>query len=396
MKQNRTIKAAVGALLMMVLSAMYAWSYFKFELGNAYPVWTQKQITLNFTIMMSLFCLGGLFAGSVLKKLSKTVQLLIAAALIGVGFFGVSLLPASSGAALVQMYICYGVLNGFGTGIAYNAVLSGVQPWFPDKPGMISGVLLMGMGIGTLILGKLANAMIGAMGLNMTFRVFAIASAAILAVCSPIICLPGSDFSVTAAAASGSSAAKDYTTAEMIKRPTVWIYFVWNIMLSASGMLVINSASSITVFYGLAAVVGLFVSLFNGFGRLFIGGCMDKLGWKGTMYLINGILLLSGVLLLIGDRAGSPAIVVIGMLCTGICYGGGITICAALIRQLYGGKHYASNFSVCNLCTIPASILGPMLSAALQDGSGGYTSTFIMVIVMAAVAYVLNFFVRKP
>lgn len=86
----------------------------------------------------------------------------------------------------------------------------------------------------------------------------------------------------------------------------------------------------------------------------------------------------------------------VGMLLMGVCYGGGITISAALIRQLYGSKHYASNFSVCNLCLIPASILGPMLSAVLQDASGGYWTTFLMVVILGVVTMGMNLFIRRP
>ena len=398
MKNKKAVlRGALGLLLMLVLGAMYAWSYFRVALGDAYPAWSQTQVTLNFTILMSCFCVGGLLAGSVLIRLSKTVQLIIAAILLGGGFFGVSLLPAAPGPALWQLYICYGVLTGLGTGIAYNAVLSGVQPWFPNSPGAISGVLLMGMGFGSLILGNVAAALLGVLTLNATFRVFAIGTLVVLLCCAPVIRPPksGETDAVTAGAKTVGDE-RSYTTAEMLRRPTFWLYFVWNIMLSASGMLVINSASSITLFYGLAAVIGLVVSVFNGLGRLGIGGCMDRLGWKKTMYLNNGVLLASGALLLAGDRSGSGFVVLAGMLLMGICYGGGITISAALIRQLYGSEHYAANFSVCNLCMIPASILGPMISAALQDGSGGYLSTFIMVLVIGAAALVLNLFIRKP
>ncbi|MCD8117533.1 MAG: hypothetical protein LUE21_10575 [Oscillospiraceae bacterium] len=85
-----------------------------------------------------------------------------------------------------------------------------------------------------------------------------------------------------------------------------------------------------------------------------------------------------------------------GMLFMGVCYGGGITISASLIRSLYGPDHYAANFSVCNLCSIPASIIGPMISAWLQDGSGAYLSTFVMVMVIGLTALVLNVFIRRP
>ena len=398
MKHKRILLGASGVVLMLFLGAMYAWSYFKVALGAAYPAWSQTNITLNFTIMMSCFCLGGLVAGSFLKKLTKRRQLILAAVLAAAGFWGVSMLPEDPGAALMQLYLCYGVLNGLGTGIAYNAVLSGVQPWFPDCPGLISGALLMGLGFGALILGNIAAALMGAVGLSATFRVFAIAMLIVLLAGAAIVRQPGERDELPAGQnAAASAPAMELTTAQMLRRPTFWIYFVWNVCLSASGMLVINSASSIAVHYGLAAVVGLVISVFNGLGRLAVGSCMDRLGWKSTMYLANCVLLASGIVLLLGDRAGSGAVVLAGMLLMGVCYGGGITISAALIRQLYGSRNYASNFAVCNLCTIPASIIGPMISAALQDMSGGgYFSTFVMVIIMGAVTLALNFGIRKP
>ena len=396
MKQTRYLRAAVGVLLMLLLGAMYAWSYFKVAVEAAYPAWSQSQVTLTFTIMMSCFCVGGLLAGSALRRLGKRWQTVLAAALIALGYWGVSVLPSGGQAALVQLYLCYGVLNGLGTGIAYNAVLSGIQPWFPDCPGLISGCLLMGMGFGALLLGNIADWLIGLAGLAVTFRIFALVLLVVLLLGSLALRLPGEADKLPLVRQTGTTPSQDLTTAQMLRRPTFWLYFLWNICLSAGGMLVINSASSITVYYGLAAVIGLLVSVFNVVGRLIIGSCMDRLGWKRTMYLDNAVLLLSGLLLLLGDRSNGGGVVLVGMLLMGVCYGGGITISAALIRQLYGSKHYASNFSVCNLCLIPASILGPMLSAALQDASGGYWTTFLMVVILGVVTMGMNLFIRRP
>ena len=396
----RLARGLVGIVLMLFLGAMYAWSYFKVALGAAYPMWNQTQVTLAFTVLMSVFCLGGLLAGSVLsRRMSKAAQTAVAAVLVGAGFFGTSLLPPDGAAALIQLYLCYGLLTGLGTGIAYNAVLSCVQPWFPDYPGLISGALLMGMGFGSLILGNVAAKLVPAIGLPATFRVFAAAMLAVLLLGSLFLRLPTKEDALPAPKVKRVSAAgqEEFTTPQMLRRPTFWVYFLWNLCMSAGGMLVINSASSISLYYGLAAVIGLLVSVFNGLGRLAIGSCMDSLGWKRTMYLNNMVLLASGILLCVGDRGAGGIVVLVGMLLMGVCYGGGITISAALVRQLYGSRHYASNFSVCNLCMIPGSILGPILSAALQDASGGgYSSTFVMVVVLGVVTLIMNFFIKKP
>jgi OFA family oxalate/formate antiporter-like MFS transporter len=100
----------------------------------------------------------------------------------------------------------------------------------------------------------------------------------------------------------------------MVKRPTFWLNFFWNLCMSATGMLVINNAASIAVFFGAAATVGLLVSVFNSGGRLIIGYCMDRFGWKATMFIANGVIIGSGVLMVLGNTAGAFPVVLIGML----------------------------------------------------------------------------------
>lgn len=398
-KLRRWPYALVGLVQMLFLGSMYAWSYFKVALGETFPMWSQKQITLNFTLMMCVFCIGGVLAGKISGRVSKQTQVRVSGVLMFAGFLGVSLLPQGRpAAALVMMYLCYGGLNGLGTGIAYNAIQSSVQPWFPDRSGLVSGMLLMALGFGSLILGNVAAVLTGVVGLLGTFRMFAVADLVVFVALAGFIHMPGDEAALPPAPPPrADEGGRDYTTGEMLRRPTFWIYFCWNICMSASGMLIINSASSICVAYGVAAVVGLLVSVFNGGGRLLTGVMVDKAGWKVTMFGLNGILVLSGVLLYFGGRSAGSGVVIAGMLLMGIVYGGGITLSATLMRKLYGNRHYAMNFSVCNLCTFPAAILGPMLSAALQDAAnGGFQTTFLMVIIMGVLTLVMNCFVRKP
>ena len=285
-KVNRAPYAAVGLVQMLALGSMYAWTFFKVNLVKDFPSWTTAQVNLNFTIMMCLFCLGGVLAGKISQWVPKQVQVLISAALLFVGFLGVSFLPTGNPElALILLYVCYGGLTGLGTGIAYNAVQTSIQPWFPDRTGLMSGLLLMSMGFGTLIMGNVAGALMKVMSVFSTFRVFAVVDLAIFAGLSGFIHAPGPDVALPAAPASKQTAsAMDIGPGQMAKRATFWIYFFWNICCSSSGMIVVNYASDICAFYGLAAAVGLFVSVFNGFGRLLTGIAVDRFGWKATMF----------------------------------------------------------------------------------------------------------------
>lgn len=389
----------VGTLMMLLLGSIYAWSYFKTALGAIFPMWNQKQLSLTFTIMMILFAAGGLLGGKLSKTIRHSTLALLSGCLMLIGFVTVSFLPSSNETlALILLYIFYGGFTGLGVGIGYNVVLACVSSWFPDKDGLVSGILLTGFGFSSLIIANAAEALLRVTTLSIVFRGLGILCGGVMVLGSFFLRLPTADDTLPApkkkAVVSGG---QDYTTAQMLRRPTFWLYFLWNLCMSATGMLVINNASSIALFFGAAATIGLLVSIFNSGGRLFIGMSMDKFGWKATMLIDNAVIISAGLLMVLGNALGLFPLVLIGMLMAGVCYGGGVTIQASLVRTFYGSKNYAVNFSTCNLVMIPAAFIGPMISAALVDAAGGaFGPTFIMVVVMGFFSLVINFFIRKP
>ena len=398
LQRDRWLRVAAGAVMMLVLGTLYAWSIFRAPFGARYPDWTASDLSLNFTISMVCYCAGGFLGGKISQRTSNTVTALIAAGLIFAGFFGVSLLPEDGERARWMLYLCYGVCTGLGTGLGYNAILTGVTGWFPDRSGLASGILLTSFGLGSLLIGQLANVLIPRIGLTMVFRLLAVCILAVLAAGARLVRLPAADVRLPAAPASARvEGQRDYTTGEMLRRPSFWIFFLWNLLMCSSGLLVINSAASIAAYYGAAAALGLLVSVFNGLSRLPFGVLIDRFGRKKVMLLANCLLLLSGVLLTAGGLTGSPALVLPGMLIVGVCYGNSVTIGALVIRQFFGSAHYAVNLAVVNCCAIPASFIGPMISSALQEAAGGdYATTFLMVLAFAAVDFLVGLFVKHP
>ena len=190
-ERTRWLRVAVGTVMMLCLGTLYAWSIFRAPFGALYPSWTTADLSMNFTISMVCYSAGGFLGGKLSKKTSNTVTALAAAVLIFVGFLGVSWLSADPETAKVQLYLFYGVLSGLGTGFGYNTIVSGVGGWFPDKNGLATGVLLTGFGLGTMLIGQLADALIPVVGLPTLFRAFAVVIAVVLALGSPMVRLPG-------------------------------------------------------------------------------------------------------------------------------------------------------------------------------------------------------------
>ena len=152
LNNKRWIYLAAGTLMLLFLGLIYGWSIFRAPLTGYYPNWSASQLSLTFTISMIMFCLGGFFSGLMLKKVSHRVLLAVAAVIGFVGFFCISTVEGSTAsAALIKLYIFYGVLCGFAVGISYNSIIGTVNKWFKDKPGLASGAMLMASGSGNTL-----------------------------------------------------------------------------------------------------------------------------------------------------------------------------------------------------------------------------------------------------
>lgn len=379
---NKTQKAGLllsAGILLLFLGILFAWSMFRVELMAIFPSFTAAQLSLNFTIASIGFCLGGFLGGKFSHRWNQRVSVRIAAVLVLAGFYLCSFMEGlEPEKALLMLYTGYGALGGLGVGIGYNACVSGSSPWFPGSMGLVSGALLMCYGFGSLLVGLLVESLSDTMGVFGVFRLSAVALF--------VLMMAGSFFLRKPIPAAGA-ADHGCTPGQMLSRGSFWVYFLWNTIDASAGLLVINSSANIALAFGTAASLGMIVSLFNGAGRPVTGAIMDRLGQFKGMLIMNSLLILGGLLLVLGAKTGLAIAVFVGMILVGICYGGGVTISAKVINDLYGPKHYGVNFSLSNFCMIPAAFIGPYISGVLQDRSGGtYDSTFLMVVVLALIA----------
>ena len=388
MKQlNRWVYAIVGVIVLLFAGLVYAWSVLSTPIAAEFTGWTKAQLSLTFTLVMILFCIGSLLCGLLAGKLSAKNAVRVSAVLFLAGFF-----IASRCQSPITLYLGFGLLCGLASGLAYNGVMSTMVKWFPDKPGLISGVLLMGFGGGSFLIGKLYQAWTpaGIGGWRTSFVVLGIICCVVLAVCSFFFVAPGADFTVPAGKGGRAVAAprEDIKPAVMLKRPAFWLYYVWAIAVSAAGLALISQASGVVweasadqTAASVATIVGL-IFICNAVGRVLFGGMYDKFGRSLSMQLVNGLFILTSVVLLLAMSSRRVVVVIIGFVIGGLAYSGVTPTNSAFCRAYFGPTSYPVNFPLINSNLIFASF-GSTISGALYDASGSYSSTFFLIIGLA-------------
>lgn len=388
--KKRWLYAIAGVAVLLFGGLVYAWSVLADPIAADFPDWTKAQLSLTFTLVMIFFCLGGLIGGLLSGKIKPQVLVLASAILFAIGFF-----LASRSETLLMLYLSFGVLCGLASGFSYNAVMSSISRWFPDKQGLISGILLMGFGIGAFLIGKLYQAFTpkttGAW--RTSFLVLGGAIFVVLLLCAWFIRRPTEHFSVPAK--KKATAAEELSSMDMMKRGSFWLFYLWAIVLSAAGLCIVSQAKDIAEEIGkeisegtIATVVGL-ISIFNGIGRVISGWSYDKFGRSFTMQADNVAFLLAGGVLIGALITNSFALVVVGFALGGLAYGGVPPTNSAFASTYYGQKHYPVNYALINTNLLIASF-GSTIAGALYDAGGSYRNVFFLICGLAAAGILLS------
>ncbi|MCR4673027.1 MAG: MFS transporter [Lachnospiraceae bacterium] len=399
---NRWVYALSGVVILLMAGLVYAWSVLSKSIAAEFTAWTKTELSLTFTITMTLFCIGCLVAGILAKKVHPRAYLILSAFLFLAGF-----MIAASAQSPAVLYLGFGVLCGLGSGFAYNAVMSTISSWFPDKQGLISGILLMGFGLSSFIVGKIFAFMAPADGSGAwrsTFRIFAVVICIILVLCSFVFEKPAPEDLAQFSGGKKKNVrppASEMTTAQMTRNRSFWLYYLWAILLSGAGLALVAQASGIAGQVGtsvsdgtIATVVGL-ISILNGIGRVFFGTLFDKKGFRPTMILDMIIFIIAGVILIIALISGNFMFIIIGFVVGGFAYGAVTPTNSAIISDFFGRRNYPMNFSIINTNLIIASFAST-IAGKLYDMSGSYLSTIIMMIGLTVAGFVVFLGIRRP
>ena len=185
----------------LCIGQVYAFSVFNLPMTRLIGVAKSAPDDWKLTELGWIFSIAIFFLGFSAAVLGRWVEeggprrtMFTAALCFGGGFlisaFGVSVHQ------LWIVYLGYGVLGGIGLGLGYISPVSTLIKWFPDRPGMATGMAIMGFGGGAMIASPLSVWLMRVfstpthVGVAETFVVLGIVYAIFMLVGSAIVRVP--------------------------------------------------------------------------------------------------------------------------------------------------------------------------------------------------------------
>lgn len=384
-----------GCLLMLILGSVFSWSVFKKPLQAAFG-WNDSELSAPFTVCMIFFTFGAVAAARLIKKFSIRVIVLIAGAIAFAG-----LLTASRVTAPWQMNIAYGFCMGTAVGMDYNCIITSSNAWFTDKPGKISGILMMAFGCGSLVFAPLDNYLLATCGWSRTFLYLGIIVAAVSAAASFGISLPPADYdSPLPETVVEKFEGMDYTTPEMLRRPSFYLLLLWAVCSATIGYSFLNQAFMVASSIGMSDVASsLCVSLVSvciGVSRVVCGALFDRKGGRWVIRSMSCVLVASMLCLIPALVLKTRPLMVAGMAVFGLGFGAASPLIVNFCRTFYGQKNFPMNYSLINFNAVFGALLSQIICGYVLVISGSYLVMMYCIAGVVAMIAVLSFIINRP
>jgi len=358
--------------------------------------WTRAMTSGAFSLSMIMHGLVGVVMGGLNDRLGPRIVMTLCGFLLGLGY-----LLMSQVSTFWQLYLFYGVIIGTGMGGAFVPLLSTVARWFVARRGTMTGIVLVGTGIGALIGPPVANQLISTYDWRTSYIII---GSIVLVVVVSVAQLLRRDPSQIGQVPYGESEGEEqqlklgdegFSLKEAVYTRQFWLFFV---MLICIGFIMytiivhivphvtdlgISSAGAANI---LATIGGLLIV-----GRVVLGSAADRIGNR-QVFIIGFILTSAASFWLVS--AAEMWMFYLFAVVFGFAHGGMGASESPLVAELFGLSSHGLIFGAAILGFTIGAAIGPLLAGYIFDVTGNYQVAFLVCASAGIVGLALTMLLR--
>jgi MFS family permease len=420
---NRWLVPPAAIAVQMCIGEIYGFSVFNVPLTRAVGItasvpgqdFTIPEVGWIYSLALIVLGLSAAFLGKWVERSGPRKTMVVSACCfcggLVVASFGVGL------HSLPVIYGGYGLLGGVGLGLGYIAPVSTLVKWFPDRPGMATGMAIMGFGGGALVGAPFGVELMGhfksatSVGVRESFLVMAACYFVMMCFGALIVRVPAADWRpqgfVPGQKPRALVATRQVLADEAVKTPQFWLLWAVLCLNVTAGIGILGQAAlmcqdmfgvSVAVAAGFAGLL----SIFNMGGRFLWSSASDFTGRKAiyAIYFLLGCALY--LLIPVTQSHGSVALFVVVTAVVISMYGGGFATIPAYLRDLFGTTQVGAIHGRLITAWSMAAVLGPQLvnyMSTYQKAHGvpkaeAYNATMYVMAGLLLLGLVCNLLVR--
>jgi len=387
------VVAAAFLCMLVMWGAYYSFGIFFTPLLSEFG-WTRATTSGAFSLSFVLTGLFGIFAGKLTDRFGPRKVVTICGGFLGLGYLLVSTVDA-----FWQLYLFYGVVVALGMSAAIIPLQSTVARWFIKRRGLMTGLVVAGIGAGMLIVPPVADRLIENYGWRTSYVVVGVGALFVIALAAQFLkrdpaemgLLPYGEEQLTI---NNSIMNQGFTLSEALKTKQFWLLGLASLSFTlGEGTIMVHIVAHARGL-GIPAIAAAFIiTLIGGVsigGRVIIGTAGDKIGNKISWIFCLALVTVSLFWLLLARELWMLYLFTVVF---GFGYGGLSVLMSPTVAEYFGLRSHGVIFGVLIMLGGTGGMaLGPLFAGYLFDRTGSYLTAFLIYAVLGVIGVILLFF----
>ena len=358
--------------------------------------WTRAMTSGAFSLAMIISGLLGAIMGGLTDRFGPRIVLTVCGFFLGLGY----LLMSQIG-AVWQLYLFYGIIIGIGMGGTWVPLLSTAARWFVKRRSVMTGFVIAGMGIGSLVTPPLAQQLISTHGWPVAYII--LGSVLLIVIVSAAQFLSRGPrqkgllpYGHNDSQEQGSRAGMNpFSFKEAVHTRQFWLFlgmeFCFGFCVFAIMVHIAPHATELGFSPATAANVLATIGGFTVVGNIVFGGVGDRIGVRQTLF-IAFILMSASLFWLMPSGELWELLLFVSVF--GFAHGGGSAMMSPLAAELFGLKSHGLIYGVSSLSFTLGASIGPFLAGYIFDATSSYQAAFIICAALAILSLILTTVLR--
>ncbi|MFC1992297.1 MFS transporter [Chloroflexota bacterium] len=389
-----TIVFAAFLIMTVMWGTIFSFGVFFKPVSSEFG-WTRAMTSGAYSLYMILHGALHIVAGRITDKFGPRIVVTVCGVFLGAGF-----LLMSQISSLWELYLFYGVVVGIGMGGSWVPMMSTVARWFVTRRGLMTGIIVSGMGVGTIIMPPLARWLISDYGWQTSYLIVGVIALVVVTSAAQFLKRDPRQMGLSpydrgkVKQENLTNEEKEFSFKEALHTRQFQLVCVllvcWGSFIHTSMVHIVPHVTDLGISATVAASILAVIGGLSIAGRLVIGTIADKIGGRLTFAIVFSMMAVAFLWLILAKEIW---MVYLFALIFGFAFAGDV-LQSILAAELFGLKAHGVILGVIAFVGTIGGAIGPLLAGYIFDTTGSYQSIFLSFAVLSLTALIITLLIR--